>query len=1214
MTQKAQRLRDGTSLINLEEVRQAYSWLIDPEQVIELRLLEATLRGGERYKQTLGGFFDNVDDLIQELRTIQSALGQYITIQQLDTDLLHRAKNKIIPLRKDNSTPDKNVTHYRWLPLDCDIVRKVKLISSNDEEHERALRHAQQVKQILTELDWPAPIEADSGNGAHLLYHIDLPNTDENVDLIKRVLAGIAARTDTEAITLDQTVYNPARIWKLYGTLACKGDNTEERPHRMARLLTIPDNIQIVTHEMLEQIAAPKEVPQAHAITRYVGHPEPTLEEWLRVHNIRTHPVNRHGVDYLILDNGCVFNPEHQGDDAAVFVAPSGRWSYHCFHDGCGDQHWQDFRELVAPKEHKTKSHSFEEIHSKVTEAIQDEDIQAVSALIESIVKLDTSEQLIIDDLIRQSPLSTSGYKKLKKETIEQHRQTQKASLGGSLYGRDQQGMFYWTVDEEGNKKEVYTSNFAVEMIRDIHVDDGSIHDDGDQDRYFELQTSDGKQFKVSSHKFKTCDWVNRFCSTDYYVLPGRATEQHFCNAIKACSKPVQHTIFSHTGWTKINGQMVYLHAGGSISGLSGPANSLSGLSANSPLNGESACGASLEGKEKPISGLSGPSGPFSKPPPTYSVKFSGNLNRYNLVSAQTGVSLQEATKRSLQFLDITRDTVTVPLYCANWRSLLGRINLSLHIWGKSGRGKTALAAIIQQHHGHTMESDQLPIAWKSTENALEDFISRARDTVVVIDEFKPVGSKSRIDEWHAKADSIFQAIGNGAFRARLDSNLDQRPERRPGALVISTGEDIPRNGQSGHARSIQISMNEPITLVGTAEQQKLSVAQKEAASGLYTQVTAAYIEWLAPQIEQIQADMPAEIELVRDTISLPGHPRAGMNMANLIVGMQHFLAFAVAIGAISDAEAKGYLDRCTNALIDVADEAAEENYDDNPSQQWLRLLRAAIASQQAHLSYADGGYPGIGYGWKKTIQEEKESYVGGGLKIGWIVGDDIYLIPTAAYNAANAAGHNGSTLSIQEQTLRKHLDQDHILASTSSRQRKTESGIKEIKEYTVRKSLEKTQQPVLHIKKATLFLSDSDDQDNDPEKNHAETQTGKSTSDRHEVAPEDSLVDSTSKESDGAPINTQTGSHEEIETPPPDQESALRKEADILLKQIDERHVPLDRYQTIPWQSSGRMHSNEPLTKLAYHNRVRYAIRVGHPDTLRDVIEAMRYTLEMST
>ena len=79
---------------------------------------------------------------------------------------------------------------------------------------------------------------ADSGNGYHLLYRIDLPAADGG--LVERVLKSLAARFDNEHVKIDQSVYNPARICKLPGTMARKGDHTEARPHRRAKLLEVP--------------------------------------------------------------------------------------------------------------------------------------------------------------------------------------------------------------------------------------------------------------------------------------------------------------------------------------------------------------------------------------------------------------------------------------------------------------------------------------------------------------------------------------------------------------------------------------------------------------------------------------------------------------------------------------------------------------------------------------------------------------------------------------------------------------------------------------------------------------------------------------------------------------------------------------------------------------------------------------------------------------
>jgi hypothetical protein len=57
------------------------------------------------------------------------------------------------------------------------------------------------------------------------------------VSLVERALKGLAARFNTDRVELDTGNFNASRIWKLYGTLARKGDSTETRPHRWARLL-----------------------------------------------------------------------------------------------------------------------------------------------------------------------------------------------------------------------------------------------------------------------------------------------------------------------------------------------------------------------------------------------------------------------------------------------------------------------------------------------------------------------------------------------------------------------------------------------------------------------------------------------------------------------------------------------------------------------------------------------------------------------------------------------------------------------------------------------------------------------------------------------------------------------------------------------------------------------------------------------------------------
>ncbi len=223
-------------LIDVVEIRRTLNTLVEPGQVFEVRVLEASTQSASRYIDTLGGYFNNPDDAIQALSAIRSALGFYITLQRCHPDLLGRAYNKLIKLKKDYSTPDNLIMGYNWLPIDSDPER-ISQISSTDAQHEKALAHGRYIREELRKLGWPDPLLCDSGNGAHLPYRIDLANTSDNTDLLKRALEGLANRFDGEGLHIDKSVFNPSRIWKLYGTLACKGDDTAKWPHRMSRIL-----------------------------------------------------------------------------------------------------------------------------------------------------------------------------------------------------------------------------------------------------------------------------------------------------------------------------------------------------------------------------------------------------------------------------------------------------------------------------------------------------------------------------------------------------------------------------------------------------------------------------------------------------------------------------------------------------------------------------------------------------------------------------------------------------------------------------------------------------------------------------------------------------------------------------------------------------------------------------------------------------------------
>jgi hypothetical protein len=206
--------------------------------VYELRALKTRLRPGTDYRTTRSGYFDAPEKLAQaayELDRQELAPGIYMTVNPVKPELLARAANRV-ETNAQHTTSDAEIDRRLILPVDID-VQGPSGISSTDADHNAAIELAYTIANALVDQDWPVPTIVDSGNGAHLLFAVDLPNDDESMGLVKATLKALAARYDTAALNIDQGVYNAARILKIPGTTARKGDSIPDRPHRRSRIL-----------------------------------------------------------------------------------------------------------------------------------------------------------------------------------------------------------------------------------------------------------------------------------------------------------------------------------------------------------------------------------------------------------------------------------------------------------------------------------------------------------------------------------------------------------------------------------------------------------------------------------------------------------------------------------------------------------------------------------------------------------------------------------------------------------------------------------------------------------------------------------------------------------------------------------------------------------------------------------------------------------------
>ncbi|OPY43018.1 MAG: hypothetical protein A4E41_00003 [Methanoregulaceae archaeon PtaU1.Bin066] len=326
-----------------DSLHQAVTLLIAPGQVVEVRALTD--------QWIHSGYFDDHEELARQvaaLDTDQSVEGIYVTLNEVNRALLSRRANRIKMRlgKKDATTSDADILRRRWFPIDIDPVRPSG-VSSSDAEHELALTKAGAIAAWLKEMGFPDPVMADSGNGSHLLYRIDLPNDEMSSALVKRCLEVLDVMFSDRQVSVDTANFNAARIWKLYGTVSRKGDNTPDRPHRQSRVLSAPPAIETVGPDLLQHLAArlPAYPPESKEEKSGL-----VLSRWLSDHGIGVSSEKSYlgGTLYSLAE--CPFSSAHR-DGAFAIQFPNGAIHAGCHHASCGggQQRWQELRAKYEP-------------------------------------------------------------------------------------------------------------------------------------------------------------------------------------------------------------------------------------------------------------------------------------------------------------------------------------------------------------------------------------------------------------------------------------------------------------------------------------------------------------------------------------------------------------------------------------------------------------------------------------------------------------------------------------------------------------------------------------------------------------------------------------------------------------------------------------------------------------------------------------------------
>ena len=339
----------------LEKIRHGIDTLFGPEALVELRIPKASVG-------TVIGYFYDKGKLAGAVEKYSGDVAAvYYTLNEPSPELYDLTSAKEKAVAGVNGCKDEKIIRRNWMLVDCDPVRMdEKLdplpdqkVSASDKEKATALETLNAIHVYLAGEGWPAPVSADSGNGYHLLYNLGgMDNTPAVTAAVKNTLDHLAQKFNTAFVKVDTSVHNPSRITKAYGSLAAKGPNTGDRPHRFSEIRRVPAEIVPVTFEQLASLR-PVEVPTHKSIIIKGKSPEKyatastepeKVEEFLDYYDIDHKVMRREKNGYSWAIVPCPFNETHNLGEVGISLGDDGKLGFKCFHESCQDKHWQEFK------------------------------------------------------------------------------------------------------------------------------------------------------------------------------------------------------------------------------------------------------------------------------------------------------------------------------------------------------------------------------------------------------------------------------------------------------------------------------------------------------------------------------------------------------------------------------------------------------------------------------------------------------------------------------------------------------------------------------------------------------------------------------------------------------------------------------------------------------------------------------------------------------
>ncbi|MDD4961748.1 MAG: DUF927 domain-containing protein [Candidatus Marinimicrobia bacterium] len=403
-----------------------------------------------------------------------------------------------------------------------------------------------------------------------------------------------------------------------------------------------------------------------------------------------------------------------------------------------------------------------------------------------------------------------------------------------------------------------------------------------------------------------TSEWALRAT-----ISPGQNIKERLQHAIQLLSKGApSRLVYRHTGWREIDGQHVFLTAGGAI-------------------------------------------GPDPKQEINVNVELDLPLQGYVLLPP-LGDPV-EAFNASRDFLNIGELPVTLPIWTAMYLAPLSDfIDTAFTMWyvASSGSFKSVLSALALSHFGDFTDRN-LPANWMSTKNSLEKLLFLAKNTPLVIDDWYPGETANDSKRLAQTAGDIIRAQGNRQGRGRMNGDLDVQSGYYPRGLLISSGEMLP-GGHSQIARVIVVNMEK-----GDIDREKLTEAQGTYSRRCYNMAMSHYISWISRNWERLSKELPKKWNDFREVAyKNEQHARLASDIASLNTALYAVIEFGKELGCIDDADEQLLIDSGNDIFGQIVAQQGDLVEDERPSIKFKKAISALLAAGKIQFDSKDDDDP----------------------------------------------------------------------------------------------------------------------------------------------------------------------------------------------------------------------------------------------------------------